>query len=82
MKSKYQPLYEQYMRMQLDFKLTEPQARQVCDAIADVDIYRKLTKALYDVQVARANNVPIKSLGAYTVNAIKEALPDVYAKKK
>jgi len=78
LKSKYQPLYEQYMRMQLDFKLTEPQARQVCDAIASLDMYNKLTKALYDVQLARVNNVPIKNLAAYTVNLIKEALPGIF----
>jgi plasmid replication initiation protein len=78
LKGKHEPLVQQYMRMQLDFKLTEPQARQVCDAIADLDMYKKLTKVLYDVQIARTNNVPIKNLGAYTVNSIKEVLPGIF----
>lgn len=80
LKAKYHPLYDQYMRLQLDYKLTEPQARQVCDGISDLDMFKKLTKALYDVQIARANNVPIKNLAAYTVNTVKESLPTIFAK--
>jgi plasmid replication initiation protein len=67
-----------YMRMQLDYKLTEPQARHILDNIENQDMYLKLTKVLHDVQIARTNNVPIKNLAAYTVNLIKEALPGIF----
>ena len=74
LKAKSQPLAEQYMRMQLAFKLTEPQARKICDGINTDEDFKKLTKVLYDVHLARVNNVPIKNLGAYTLNQIQQVL--------
>jgi plasmid replication initiation protein len=82
LRGKSEILLQQYFRMQLTYKLTEYQARKICDSIKSQEALNKLTKTLHDINLAQVNNVPMKSLASYSVNKLKEAFPGVFDKTK
>ncbi|GAA4020265.1 hypothetical protein GCM10022408_37750 [Hymenobacter fastidiosus] len=79
LRNKYEPLVTTYDRLRADYEVTEPQARAIVKAVHNEADYLKLTKVLHQVKLDVVNKVPIKKLGAYTVQRLKEAL-EVYAK--
>lgn len=66
------PLYD---RLRLDFELKEYQAREVVSAITDINTYKLVTKALYDIQLVLINGNNIKSVAAYALSQLKAVLP-------
>jgi plasmid replication initiation protein len=78
--AKYPPLLEQYNRMQLQFNLSEYQARKVANHIKDEEMFKKLTVTLRQVQLSVINNQPMETLVKFTVNKLKEAFPEVFKK--
>lgn len=82
LRAKYEPLLKQYERMQLDFKLTESQARKIADFITSEELFHKLTKTLYNINWDIINKVKMGNIGSHSIEKLKETFPTIWPEKK